>query len=192
MPIVAMQLNKVTGWQGGQEQFSNVYTLNSGVDFSDNWRQVAIDLATVEAAVSSTEITAESYTVWNLEGTKIERVILDAGDISVPGTRAPDGLYKECAYLVRWPLSRSPVLRRRRWLSKWVHTGTAFGGTNTHRSGETPLSETAMNSFLDSYARPISSGAAFTLPGVVFCDGNGEEPGEPFMKPYLEHRQFHR
>lgn len=194
MPIVAMSIEKSLQFQAQEERVSNVYTLDSGVDFNDDWGGVAEAIAGLEASISASDVVARSYTVWNLADAEIDRVIIDAGDINVPGTLPTDSLYKECAYLFRWPLSRSPVLKRRRWLSKWLHTGRSLSGTNAHRSGQAPLTQSEMDNALASYAAPLNNfGTVF--PGyssVVFCDAQGERPGAPFMKPFVEHRQFHR
>lgn len=193
MPIVAVSINKTMPFQGAQEVFSNVYTMDSGPDLSDDWSGVAQDLADLEQTIHASVVEWQDYRVWNLEGTQIERVIIDAGDLTGEGQLVGDNVYHECAVLVRWPLTRSPVLRRRRWLSKWLHVCALSPSSAESVGGYGPIPQTARDLILNSYAIPLREYGSDGTAGVRFTDGSGERPGAPFIGAdgYLEHRQLH-
>lgn len=191
MPIVALAIEKEVTFQGAANRYSNVYTLDSGLaDLSDDWSGVANAIKDIEASVMTSDVTFRGYRVWNLGGSAAERVIVDAGDLAGAGAGGGGNAYMECAVLVRWPLSRSPVLRRRRWLSKWLHCPSLVNSTLDAVKGKTQLAPSDVANIKTKYVDAISDFIA--VDGTHFSDATGEVPGEGFVKPWLEHRQFHR
>lgn len=191
MPVVALSITKRTTFQGASEEFSNVYTLDSGVDFSNDWSAVANDVADLEKAIMSQQVTFVSYRVWNIGGTPSQNVIIDAGDLTGTGSQGAIPPYKECAVLIRWPLTRSPILRRRRWLSKWLHCVSLPLSSASEANGTLPISQADRDRILANYAVPLGNGPGGAGAGVFFTDGLGERPGDPEVFEFLEHRQFH-
>lgn len=191
MPIVFMQIFKKAPFQGREETFSNVYTLDSGLaDLSSDWSGLAETISNAEKAISSADVTWDRYVVWNA-GTPSQSVIVDAGDLSGAGQASGQRMYAECALLIEWPLSRSPVLKRRRVLRKWLHTLVVPADTSSAaNSGVVGLTAATRDFVKTNYIDVISG--PMGPDGTVLTDTQGERPGEGYVKPYLEHHQFHR
>lgn len=194
MPLVFMQITKACFFQGKTEEFSNVYCLESGVDISDDWRAVAEKIANLEKSIMHEGARWVRYTVWNATGSKNDRIIIDAGDLDGTGTLPDPGVYRECAVLVTWSLPRSPVLKRYRRMSKWIHCiGGGPANIDSAPRGDIQLPQAFRDSIITKYAEPMRDLSSLPAPfnTVEFRNVDGTSPGAPAVHPWIEHRQFH-
>lgn len=186
-------ITKEVDFQGRKEQFSNVYTLSTGVAeaFDDG---AAIDsIVELERAVHTQFVRfvrAESYGVNPVTGDNPRF----GKDLAVVGTMPYSQMtYYECAVLVQFELPRSGGLigiGRKRRLKKWLHSG-ALGGAETTEQvrGSAALSVAQKARFMDSYATPLMNQEHG---GGRLAALNGDLPSSAAVHDYLEHRQFHQ
>jgi hypothetical protein len=195
MALRLFSITKRADFQGRTEEWSNVYCYDTAASSGAQFQAIIDDLVTAEKAVHSTQVTyvrAMVYTTQGLNG------ILDLGakyyetTLSGAGTATAGVLYRECAFLVKWPMDPTTDIFGRsyhRALKKWLHSCTDLGGGAAIQQGNGAIAAPA-TTILNTYANAVITavdGSALVAPGT----GDGPTGGH-VIHPYLEHRQFPR
>jgi hypothetical protein len=194
MAVFAVAIKKSCQWRGAAAEFSNVYHYNTLPSQGFGDRDVIDALVAAEKLVHDVGVSfVEARTFGPTDGTQADNVMREVVDLGGTGQYGEDqAAYREGAWLIQWPLTRSPVLKRKRFLRKWVHSrAAALLTTSNSTSGTSPASFASLQPLRDyaavaaepvvaagSYNLCTKDGAVFQGPGVVF--------------PYYEHRQFGR
>jgi hypothetical protein len=100
-------------------------------------------------------------------------------------------MYREACALIVWPLPRSPVLNRKRWLRKFIRLpGSQVSVMNDGPvGGYQEVPQTVRTDWLNDYAIDVLEvGASNT---ITLCTFSGVEPNAPpEVRPYLYTRQI--
>jgi hypothetical protein len=99
-------------------------------------------------------------------------------------------LYKEVCALFAWPLPRSPVLNRKRWLRKFIRMpaggGSAFPSNVI--AGQAAIPAASQTAMLADYGNAIVNLGGF---GHSLCTASGVLPNGPAeVRPFLYTRQI--
>jgi hypothetical protein len=188
MATVAVSVTKSIPFQGGSEQFSNVYHFTT--DLAMDALEPLVDaVVAAERLVHANNVTFIGAKCWNTSG--IPNVMRVSKTLSGTGnSTAGNTMYEECAILVKWPLPRKIGLTKstHRALRKWLHVGKA--SLAAHVSGNTGLGGIANINGLQGYIDGIgNAGSAST--DLISPDGTLTS-GPATLHPWLEHRQFKR
>lgn len=192
MPGGYVTITKEVDWQGGVEEFSNVYHLDEVGSTAADGNAAVDSLVAIERAVHGTDVRfkeAKVYRFGGLAGTEgIYRETLT-------GTGALNTLercYRECAVLVKFELPRSGTFGfgRFRQLMKWLHVAQLPGVIDGQfKNGIAVMNAGAVTFYRDSYATPLMTQPHG--PGRL-SNAAGVRPTALAIHPYLEHRQFHQ
>lgn len=192
MPVFAVYIQKVTSYFGELRVLGNTYHYRT--NFLEAFRDelVAQQCATAEKNVTTSDYLFQRWQTWGpTDGDKFENVMREDGELSGSGALSPPtGQYAELCSLVVWPLPRSPVTNRKRWLRKFLRGGLGVSspGTGALR-GATELPTAALDA-LRTYANDVRDQGDFDNPVPLTTeDGTGTiEPG--FARRYYYTRQI--
>lgn len=194
MAVFAVYIEKSVNFQGGARVFGNTYhfATDAAEGFPDE--TVAIEVANAERAITFNDINFVGWRTWGpTDGPEIDNVMREEGSLSGTGTAGTSvGLFREVCVLVSWPLPRSVPLNRRRWLRKFIRSGTGNPLISTAQAqGASPLTAAQKQSIIDNYASVVTSVGA--LEGIQLSNEQGVEPnGPPFVGDFLITRQIGR
>lgn len=169
MAVFGLQTRKEIQYQGALSPFGNTYHFETlaGQVFNDS--AVADQVIALERNVTSSRVRFTGWTTFGpTDGTALENVIREDGIVNLSGFGSlQNGVYNECCSLIVWPMPRSPILNRKRWMRKFLRLG--FGGaqlTAAEAQGEAPLNG-ALKTVLTDYATGLlniqSGGAQLAL-----------------------------
>jgi hypothetical protein len=194
MAVFAVAIKKSVVWRGGGAEFSNVYHYNTNVGQTFEDRVVIDALVAAEKTIYDQGVSFVSARTYGpTDGTQADNVMREVVDLGGKGAAFDSATnYREGAWLIQWPLTRSPVLKRKRFLRKWVHTrysslfnadGVSSGATAAPFAALQPLRDYAAVAAeprigAGTYNLCTKKGDQFQAPAVVF--------------PFYEHRQFGR
>lgn len=192
--IWAFSVRKSIPWRGLQQGFSNLYHYEVDAPSVGNLDNILTALKALEAPVHATDVTFIEGRAWgpvNAQGRGGDMTSIVA--FSGAGTATPDTtFYKECAYLIKWPLGRYGSRNRPQWLRKWIHSHSVLGQSSTMKDGSTSLG--AIFAPLSTYATgvrvltPTGGGTTYDL-----TSASGHVPiSAAQLHAYLEHHQFGR
>lgn len=190
--VYAFSIRKSIPWRGSQQGFSNLYHYQVAVPTEGALNVFLTKLKDLEAPVHSTAVTFEEGRAWGPvnedgRGGRMVSVV----DFSGTGSATPaTSMYKECAFLLQWPLGRYGTRNRPQFLRKWIHSNYLFGKATTVQDGSSSLG--SMPTELGTYEAavrdllPVPPGPTYRL---ISASGHTADQAA-VMKPYLEHRQF--
>jgi hypothetical protein len=187
MALFKVQITKSVSFKGNTDEFSNVYCYEGGVVDPD-WAAVVSALVAAEKTVHASAVTWVRAAVWDIgvppNTMRYTTSLSGTGSLSVSS-----GMYRECAYLIKWPLPRSTATTRSvaRSLKKWLHVCSNLAGTNTDGTATlTPISGvSALQNYVAVAEEPVA--------GCELVSPSGAVPNGPaVLHPYLEHHQFPR
>lgn len=192
MAVFALYIEKQLPYFGGMEVFGNTYhySTQAGEPFPD--ADLALFVAQQEQAITSSRVDFVGWRTWGpTDGAIIDNIIREAGEFSFPGLGpANAGAYNESCSLPTWPLPRSPVLNRQRWLRKFLRLG--FGASTLSAGaleGSAPLPP-ANQAEIIAYADAVRSPPVLGIEDSL-CTALGVEPNGPStVRPYLFTRQI--
>jgi hypothetical protein len=189
MGLVVAQITKRVDFQGERNEFSNRYVYRyPGNPDEAECLLLLTALLNAEIPVHSSLITFLRGAVWG-GGAPPNRMIASAPLVAVGTAAASSQMYRECAYLIKWPLPRAFGLLRstQRSLKKWLHSCSNLAGTDT--TGNTQLTALSGVSALQTYANTVDT----PRPDALLVSPSDVRPnGPPTLHPYLEHHQFPR
>jgi hypothetical protein len=193
MGVFAVYIEKEEAYFGGLRRFGNIYHFETspGQIFDDD--NIANTVAGLEKKITSNEVEFVAWRTWGpTDGPVIDSIIRDEGQLSGTGlAQATSSMYREVCFLVTWPLTRSALFNRKRWLRKFIRvpgvsSQSLVGGIS---SGTLPLTTALINEINTAYTAPINS--IGTVDPLRLCTALGDVPTGPgTVRPYLYTRQI--
>lgn len=191
MAVGQVVIVKQVPWQGGSEEFSNVYNLDDLANTAEAGQAAAESILALERAVHAPTVNFKELRVYTFQGLAGYEGIYRA-DINLAGLNASAGgsMYRECAILVKFELPRSGIggFGRFRQLMKWLHVGGMISG-DAQITGATALTATQKTFYTTNYADPLRNNLHG---GARLSNGDGVRPSAARIHDYVEHRQFHQ
>ncbi len=192
MATFAVYIEKEIDYFGGSQRMGNTYHFQTQTLEAFNDATLAEYLAAEEKKVSSPAVRFVGWRTWGpTDGPVIDSIIRDEGPLSGVGTgNSATGIYAEACSLVVFPLPRSPVLNRRRFLRKFLRHSFGIGAlTNEIAQGADPLPAgniASLLSYANNVATPPTLGTGRSLSNSLGVVTNGP----PEVRPYLYTRQI--
>ncbi len=194
MSVFAVHITKKTQYAGGLREFGNTYHYRTlpGQTFQDV--DVINEVAAAERQVTSEEVTFVRGVTWGpTDGTKFDNVMRETVDLTGPGSSpSPEGMYREACILAVWPMPRSPVTNRKRWLRKFLRMGTIGTSISPQEaSGAAALSFADRALFVSGYVDPVTQVGGPSGDSYELCSEDGDLPNKPgLVRPYYYTRQI--
>jgi hypothetical protein len=192
MSVFAVYIQKETDYFGGRRKFGNTYHYQTAPAQPFNDQAVVDQIVAAERPVTDNQVDFVGWTTWGpTDGSTFDNVIRESGELSgTGGNTIADAYYKEACMLVVWPMPRSPVTNRRRWLRKFLRMSGPSGLSPNQLSGQDPLTPADRSLMVTTYADPVtvvtSGGASSEL-----CSEDGVLPNaDPIVRPFLYTRQI--
>jgi len=193
MAVFAVYIEKEEDYFGGKKRFGNIYHFETspGQIFDDD--NIANTVANLERKITSTEVDFVAWRTWGpTDGPVIDSIIREEGVLSGTGLGTSSGsMYREVCFLVTWPLDRSAVLRRKRWLRKFIRVPglPTIALPSNVVAGVAALSAAAIADVNSNYTDPMNS--IGTVDPLRLCTALGDVPNGPgTVRPYLFTRQI--
>lgn len=183
---------KMMTFQGGDEEFSNVYYFGDGdVSFSPTEAEA---LALIDAVIAAEKnISASSIRFLGGVAYKIGAAntpgrtdAIAIRELAATGNQGTFGdpsavRYRECAEDLKL------LLGGRKYLRTLIHTNANHG---FQTSGELPITTTVISAGFKAFAEKMLNGP--WPGGFQRINPDGDRPTAIMYNPFLEHRQFHR
>lgn len=188
----AVSITKEIDWQGGLEQFSNVYQY-MGADPDELQANAILDyLIPVERAIFALGVRFVEARVFETSGTPAENNTVLIRDLTGTGEASTlSTFYRECCLLIKWRSTRENSLGRPVYFRKHLHTASVAGASVSagQQNGSEALPTATLLALAD-YGEAVRS---FTAGGVEYVMGTNSgdltaSAGIP--DPYIQHRQF--
>lgn len=194
MAVFAWSIEKEGRYFGQPVRFGNTYHyLTDLVEFARD-AEVAQQLIEAERQVLASDIRVVGWKSWGpTEGTEFANVMREDGVVDLPGLRTPlPAQYMESCALVVWPLPRSPVTNRKRWLRKFLRKASSGFETDPVIAGKDPMDSGARDFFNGNYIEAVTTIA--TIDGTKqLCTEDGTLPnGAGEVRPFYYTRQIGR
>jgi hypothetical protein len=192
-------ITKDAVWRGSRVRWSNRYHFIGDVNVLLEAEMLTIldALRDIEKPVHSPDVSFVEGKLWGPTGVGQAASLMRASRnwTAQVGTAptATQPIYRECAFLIQWPLGRYGSKNRPQFLRKWLHPYTNFGLSVNETAGVSPIGSTpaAIATYRGNAAALVVSGVA----GSPFplCTREGRQPIQTgSLYSYLEHRQFGR
>lgn len=193
MAVFAVYIEKQEAYFGGVRRFGNTYHYQTapGQTFQDE--ALANEVAAAEREVTSSAVEFVAWRTWGpTDGPVIDSIIRDEGSLSGVGLGTPvEAMYREVCALVVWPLARSAVLNRKRWLRKFIRVPGINGLTLSAgiAAGTAPMPQSTIDVFNADYTSVVRE--LGTTETIGLCSALGDEPVEAgTVRPFLYTRQI--
>lgn len=197
MPLRLVTIEKETSFQGRTERFSNQYCYDTSVSTAAEMTALINAIVGLEQPIHCTTVSFKRgriFTRAGLNGAGDPGNMYHVLDLTAAGTLplvSTLPLYRELAYLLKFPLPRKVLaggaLGRQRSLKKWIHPCSSSGMGTGPVDGSQPI--TPVPGFLTTYL----SGIQVPVAGSQLCSPDGTLPNAAGqVHQYLEHRQFPR
>lgn len=195
MATYGLRIIKSSPYFGSNEQFGNTYhyTTQIGEPFPDE--ELALYIREAERLVTANDVNFIGWETWGpTDGSLFENVMRDQGVWNIPGAGTPQsGMYREVCALVTWPIPRSPLLNRRRWLRKFIRL-PAFPGASVGAAvaaGIEPLAQ-SQRDLLKAYGDDVRSPTPLGLEDSLATSDGVEPNAATEVRPFLFTRQIGR
>lgn len=194
MAVFAIYIEKETEYFGERRKFGNIYHYRTAPGELFNDANVAQAVHDAEQNVLSPDADFVGWQSYGpTDGPVFDNVMREDGTFADSGNAlAGASMYAEACLLCVWPLARSPVTNRKRWLRKFIRLGaTAPVFTDAQLRGADALTSTQLAYILTNYIEPVT-----TVTGVVgsdhpLCTEDGDTPEKPGLcRPFLYTRQI--
>jgi hypothetical protein len=192
MAVFAVYIQKSTPYQGATRMFGNTYhyTTDTLDPFDD--ALAAQQIHDAEKAVCSPLVRFEGWRTWGpTDGVAFDSVIRDEGTFADNGTGSSEAaMYREACALVVWPLSRSALTNRKRWLRKFLRlaAGTTVEPEPVYAGAE-PMSGALQGQLVTNYADVVTD-LSF-IGNYRLSTEDGDVPvSPPEVRPYYFTRQI--
>jgi hypothetical protein len=192
MPVFAVYIEKEVDYFGGSQVMGNTYHYQTDPLEPFNDAGFAAAVADAEKTVTSSQVRFTGWRTWGpTDGPVIDSIIRDSGPLSGTGSQAAQvGMYAEACALFAWPLPRSPVLNRKRWLRKFIRMpgGGGVAWTPAIYAGQAKLTSAQKTAMLNGYGTPVMDPGFF---GHQLCTADGVLTNGPAeLRDYLYTRQI--
>lgn len=190
MATFAVYIEKRMRFKGTDNTFGNTYHYEQ--ETTDPFQDVGVinAVADAEAAIMDQSVEFVRGTTWGpTDGPEVDNVIRETVELDqVAAFAAPTTFaYRTCALLVSWPMPRTEVLNRRRWLRKFIRPVGGLDLTSEQKAGVEPVPQEVKDFVLSNYAEPIR---VVTLSTATLANEQGvEHNGAPFVGDFVTTRQ---
>lgn len=195
MAVFAIHVDLEGTYFGQTQKWGNTYhyKTNTAEPFRD--QEFALQVIDAQRRVTPSDVKFTGWQTWGpTDGPMFDNVMREDGQVNDFGIGTPNaGQYVESCILAIWPMSRSPITNRKRWLRKFLRSGTTNLGLNDATiSGKAAITAGGLTDIRDNYIIPVTTLEAATG-AVQLCNEDGDEPNDPgFARPYLFTRQIGR
>lgn len=192
--IYAFSIRKTRQWRGQTQGFSNLYHYSIAAPTEQGLIEVLDALKAAEQPIHDSETTFVEGRSWGPvnpdgKGGRMEAVRQFSG---TGGQTVTPNMYRECAYLIKWPLGRYGSKNRPQFLRKWIHSAVSTLGTNNGMDGNSDLG--AASTALTTYMGKVRS--MVPVVGQTPLDlksASGHVPtASGSLYKWLEHHQYGR
>lgn len=192
MAVFAVYIEKEEEYFGGVRVFGNTYHYSTLPTATFNDAAIASAVAEAERQITQSAVTFTAWRTWGpTDGPVIDNIIRDDGALSGPGLAVDSAsMYREACVLVRWPLERSAVLNRKRWLRKFIRLpgSQAQGWSSDVIGGYAALQQAFRDEIRAEYADPVTE---IGIDGPALSTALGDLPTGPAeVMPYMYTRQI--
>lgn len=195
MAVFAVYIEKTALWRGSTRVFGNTYHYRTdpGQLFTDE--EVADWVATTESYFLASDVKISRVTTWGpTDQTEFDSVIRFSEARNIPGTVVlTKPMFREVGVLASWPLPRSPVTNRKRWLRKFYRSCPIDATiTDAQLEGADPLTQDQRNTMW-GHLQDIERAQSSTTGTVALCTSQGDLPTSyGYANEYLVTRQIGR
>lgn len=195
MSVFAVRIVKKDRYGGGEKEFGNTYHFETNTLEAFDDASVALMLAAEEKKIVQQTVDFVRWESWGpTDGAKFDNVMREKQPLSGTGAGLTiTGMYREAAVVVVWPLPRSPITNRRRWLRKFIRCPAPVGASFTDGmiSGADAMTTTVKQAFLD-YANAVV-GSGFLNMGAELCTEDGvQSNAPPIVRDFIVTRDIGR
>lgn len=175
MAVFAVYIEKSAFFEGQERVFGNTYhyETDAGQTFDDE--AIATSVAAAEKTFTFSVVDFLRWRTWGpTDGSAFDSVIRDEGSLSGSGAVAGGAtVYPEVCALAVWPLPRSPVTNRKRWLRKFYRLalGPSDPGANVS-SGQGRYSAAQKDAFVAEF-QPITRAVGLGT-DISLCTAAGD------------------
>ena len=190
--IYAFSIRKTTTWRNATQGFSNLYHYFLTNPTTTDLDNTLIALKDAERPVHDNTVNFIEGRAWgpvNADGSG--GAMLSVQTFTQAGTKTTGTpFYKECAYLIKWPLGRYGTRNRPQFLRKWLHSQSTGLTATAGIDGSTDLG--AATTALNTYEAAVSTLAVTGIGSPLqLQSASGHVPTGPATHfKYLEHRQY--
>ena len=192
MAVFAVYIEKEVKYFGQARPIGNTYHYQTLPGQAFNDAGVVAEVVAAEKAILPSSVTFREARTWGpTDGEAFDNVMRETIPLSGVGAfTEPTSLYREACVLFVWPLPRSPVTNRRRWLRKFMRLAVASTSMSPSViAGIDPIPETQRQYLIDTYADAVTEVGGVETIGL--CTADGAEPeGPPEVRPYYYTRQI--
>ncbi len=193
MGVFAIYIEKEEAYFGGLRRFGNTYHYRTAPGQTLQDESLANEIAAAEKRVTSATVDFVGWRTWGpTDGPIIDNIIREDGVLTGPGLGGSNSsMYREVCALVVWPLARSRVLNRKRWLRKFIRIPGLEAASIPAgvAAGTEPLSQALIDQFNNTYTSAVVEIGGLETIGL--CTSLGDEPTEAgTVRPFLYTRQI--
>lgn len=195
MPVYAVNIQHRFDYRGETQNGGNTYHYEFGSDVpGDNqtFESLADEIAVIHANIIPSTLDIGRVSIWGpTDGPEADSVMvydeIDGRSGVVGAALTP--AYRTVAVLCVWPLPRSPITNRKRWLRKFLRPVDAFEFGNDELAGRASIQGGIGDTMLQEYLQAITTPA--TTNGTVdICTADGTLPtADPVYRDFLRTRQ---
>ena len=190
--IYAFSIRKSISWRGRTQEFSNLYHYYFSAPTTTGLENTLDYLKDAERPIHDGVVTFQEGRAWgplNAQGRggNMEAV----RSWSQAGTKTSGtAFYKECAYLVIWPLGRYGSRNRPQFLRKWIHSQSTGLAASADTTGNAALG--GATSILNTYITAVTTATVTGVSGsITLQTAKGNVPiSGGVLYGFLEHRQY--
>lgn len=194
MAVFAVHIKKRTQYAGGPQEFGNTYHYRTdlGQTFLDE--DVIAEVVAAERQITSQDVTFVQGTSWGpTDGPDFDNVMRGSVELSGTGNSpSPPGMYREACILAVWPMERSPVTNRKRWLRKFIRMASIGASISPEEaSGAVAIQAADLSVFASAYVGPVTAVGGASGNAYELCSEEGVLPSAAgLVRPYYYTRQI--
>lgn len=196
MAVYAFHIQKEMDYKGVREPFGNTYHYLEGPD--DEWGEtefsdLGVAVARLEQAYMPGGVAFTQFTVWGpTDGPENENVIVLTQDLDFNGTQTAvePTTFRTTAALVYWPIPRSPVHNRRRWLRKFFRPIEGVTADENFWNGTGTIPDDEREQFVDDYVNACRTVATGGGNGELCSEDGAVTTGDGGVRRYATTRQI--
>ena len=194
MPVYAIYTNKRAFYRDHEEDMGNTYHYKFPTPATDEELTEVLDrIITLEQSITPNEINFIGGTAWGpTDGPEVDSVMRIDVERDLTGDLLEQfASYATASLNIRWPLPRSPLLNRKRWLRKYMRQCGVPSVTSREAQGRDPISAAAKGDISSRYVNSIHPLGFTSLPDLSLCTADGVEAlGPGVVRNFYTTRQM--
>jgi hypothetical protein len=190
--IIGVSVTKQSSWRGINEQFSNVYNYDTGIDITAE--QVLDGVVSEERKIFGDNVTFVKAQAWGpVDGTPAQSQMLNQKTLTGVGAVVTGAIAaKELAAVVEWDTGRVNSRGGKIFFRKYLHVCKLPATFGEAALGNTVMDSSSINLYL-AFGNGVKNVAGVN--GASICDKRGRKlplNTSPKVLPHLHTRQFRR